>query len=274
MKFYFYIAFSLLLFLINSHSIVKEHQINSKNNQNTFLVKTNLTKEQIELLLKQYQKNHKNNNNQVSENLHTQLKVIKEKQHHQNQSNLIKSNETISLNVVGEISLNNNNQSDLFDTEDPPEPELENEKETSEKPENVVENPTISLNVINEINSNNNESDLLDTEDPPEPELENEAEISNNPESDGENIVLKVNKTNLLSSVKNNEKNENKNENINFINTNGNSLKSGISIFEFFSIVLLTIIFASFLIYATQPKKTNILYSKIYQDETINIKIF
>ena len=79
MKTFFFLLFSSLLF-INAHTSIEEKNQTNSDNLHTFLVKTNLTKEEIELILNQYQ----NKEAQNIEEAKTNLKQKKEKSHNEN----------------------------------------------------------------------------------------------------------------------------------------------------------------------------------------------
>ena len=52
------------------------------------------------------------------------------------------------------------NESDKFDTEDPPEPDLEGEKETSEIPETSAENASAQKNNVQLLKNNKNKNEV------------------------------------------------------------------------------------------------------------------
>ena len=240
MKLLFYLQLSLLIFISSHVTVEEKSHINSTNNQNTFLVKTNLTKDEIKYLLEQHQRKQKQHQgepttllNSQNKESQTQLKVKKEKSQ--------KKHKKEKDPEINQVEIKNHTESEVPESQ---------ETKPSEK---------ISLNVVNGTN-NNNESDQFDTEDPPEPDLENETETSEKPESAAENVVLKINKTNLLCS--NDEKNVTKIEKTILINTNKSTIQNGMSISGFFSLIILSIAFISFFIYVTQPKKNSKFYSK------------
>ena len=91
MKPLFYICFYLLILFINAHANAQQGknethpQQNQNQHQKTFLVKTTLTKEQIETLLKQHQeKNQLEDQSQVEpiqlKKKENQKKIIKKKE--------------------------------------------------------------------------------------------------------------------------------------------------------------------------------------------------
>ena len=163
MKTFFFLLFSSLLFINAYISIEQKNQTNS-DNLHTFLLKTSLTKEEIELILNQHQTKEVQNNEQAKTNL-------KQKRENSDLEYPINSNNTkiqnddiqpskISLNIMNETKTNTN-ESDKFDTEDPPEPDPEGEKETSEIPETSTENASVEKNNINLLAKNNKENTNL-----------------------------------------------------------------------------------------------------------------
>jgi len=226
MKAFFFLLFSSLLF-INAHTSVEEKNQTNSDNVHTFLVKTNLTQEEIELLLNQHQ-----NEIQNIEQTKTNLKQKREKSHNGNEKEI---------------------KSDL---------EHSNNKKIQK---DVIQPEKISLNIMNGNKTNINESDKFDTEDPPEPDLEGEKETSEISETSTENSSFGKNNLNLLVNKKN--QNEIK-ENSNLIKANEPISYNGITIFNCFSIILLTIIFISVMIFVTQPKKSAKFYKDTYTELT------
>lgn len=226
MKAFFFLLFSSLLF-INAHTSVEEKNQTNSDNVHTFLVKTNLTQEEIELLLNQHQ-----NEIQNIEQTKTNLKQKREKSHNGNEKEI---------------------KSDL---------EHSNNKKIQK---DVIQPEKISLNIMNGNKTNINESDKFDTEDPPEPDLEGEKETSEISETSTENSSIGKNNLNLLVNKKN--QNEIK-ENSNLIKANEPISYNGITIFNCFSIILLTIIFISVMIFVTQPKKSAKFYKDTYTELT------
>lgn len=228
MKVLLYIFFSLLVF-INSHANSEgknDTQLHQNQHQNTFLVQTSLTKEQVESLLKQHQiKNNLENPSQVEE---TQLKVKKRKCKKNHKKEVAPEKEVLEPEVPK--------------SEQVPSEQIENDEK-------------VSLGIFDYF-FDDNDSDNNDTEDLPEPDLEkaeNATETTEIPEN--------------AETAAENSANENKeNEQVTLL-ANEDSIKtantqSGITFSGFFSVILLTIAFGFFLVYATQPKKINKNYSK------------
>ena len=226
MKALFYVFFTLLVF-INAHANAEGKNVTHPNqNQNTFLVKTTLTKEQIETLLRQYQ--HKNQLENPSQVKQTQLKVKKEK------SKKNHKKEASPENGVTEIEV--------------PQIEVEQIENATEK---------VSLGIF-DFFFDDNDSDQNDTEDLPEPDLEkpeNQTKISENGEIPGNA------ETTVENSANENKENEQVTLLANEDSTKTANTQSGMTISGFFSVILLTIAFGCFLVYATQPKKINKNYS-------------
>ena len=247
MKALFYIFFTLLVF-INAHVNAEgknETLPNQNQHQNTFLVQTALTKEQIETLLKQYNdKNHLENPSQV-EQTHLKVKKQKSKKNHKKETSsgngtevevpvpseqIGNESETVSFGIFDFFD-------DLFDSEDP---EPQNETQISENgtiPENEGIAPENTANENKEIQKNE--------------VIPEKAEIA--PE-------------NTETVVENSAKENKENEQVTLLSNEGSiktaNTQSGMTISGFFSVVLLTIAFGLFLVYATQPKKINKNYSK------------
>ena len=228
MKTFFFLLFSSLLF-INAHTSIEEKNQTNSDNQHTFLVKTNLTKEEIELILNQ----HQNKEAQNTEEAKTNLNQKKEKSHKEN-----KKEQKSDL----EQQLNSNNTKNQNDN---------------------IQPSKISLNIVNEIKTNTNESDKFDTEDPPEPDLEGEKETSEISETSTENASAQKNNVQLL---KNNKNDNEVKENVNLIKTNEAITYKGINIFNCFILILLTITFISVIIFVTQPKKSAKFYKDVHTE--------
>ena len=160
MKTFFFLLFSSLLFINAYISIEQKNQTNS-DNLHTFLLKTSLTKEEIELILNQHQTKEIQSNEHAKTNL-KQKRENSDLEHPINSNNTKIQNDDIqpskiSLNIMNETKTNTN-ESDKFDTEDPPEPDPEGEKETSEIPETSTENASVEKNNINLLAKNNKEN--------------------------------------------------------------------------------------------------------------------
>lgn len=250
MKALFYVFFTLLVF-INAHANAEGKNVTHPNqNQNTFLVKTTLTKEQIETLLRQYQ--HKNQLENPSQVKQTQLKVKKEKSKKNHKKEASPENGVTEMevpqieveqieNATEKVSLGifdfffDDNDSDQNDTEDLPEPDLE-------KPENqtkISENGEIPGNAETTVeNSANENKELPEKGEIPE-SAETAAENPANENKENEQVTLLANEDSTKTA----------------------NTQSGMTISGFFSVILLTIAFGCFLVYATQPKKINKNYS-------------
>ena len=259
MKALFYILFTLLVF-INTHVNAEgknETLPNQNQHQNKFLVQTTLTKEQIETLLKQYnEKNNLENPSQV-EQIHLKVKKQKSKKNHKKEKALgngtteleVPQNETVPSEQIGNESETVSFGifdffDDLFDSEDP---EPQNETENGTIPENADTSPENKVNENKEIKEN--EVIPGNVEAAPENTANENKEIPESTETAVENSAKENEQVTLLS---------------NDGSTKTANTQSGMTISGFFSVVLLTIAFGLFLVYATQPKKKNKNYSKSF----------
>ena len=257
---------SIILVLSISNIAAAPHN-NTKENpqkQHTFLVKTDLTKEQVELLLNQYHQN---------------------KNQHRNQ---------------GEITNLKNQAPEVPEPPEPPEapemPEVENENETEAVSFKKKGNKKKEKNEKNEVSEGPKTQEVSEVPEVPEVENKNETEkiglkktgiekekekikrigMPQTPDSsettDGNNdrtITIhlkkkgndkkeKTEKTEKPQINESSEVTENETEKDTVILVNKNNAKqSGSRIIEFISVIILTIAFVSFFIYVTQPKKTD-----------------
>ena len=271
MKALFYIFFTLLIF-INAHVNAggkNETHPHQNQHQNAFLVKTALTKEQIETLLKQYhEKNHLENPSQVEQ---TQLKAKKQKskKNHEKeptpengatQGEIPKSEAEPSEQIENEAESVSFGIFDFFfddndDTEDPPEPDLEkkeNETQITEKPENGE---------IPESAETAAENTAIENKETPVPENA-ETTPNENKEIPEKGEILESAETAAENSANENKENEQVTLLAKEESTKTTNTQCGMTISGFFSVILLTIAFGFFLVFATQPKKINKNYSK------------
>ena len=259
---------SIILVLSISNIAAAPHN-NTKENpqkQHTFLVKTDLTKEQVELLLNQYHQN---------------------KNQHQNQ---------------GEITNLKNQAPEVPEPPEAPEapemPEVENENETEAVSFKKKGNKKKEKNEKNEASEGPKTQEISEVPEVPEVENKNETEkiglkktgiekekekekikrigMPQTPDSsettDGNNnqtITInlkkkgndkkeKTEKTEKPQTNESSEVTENETEKDTVILVNKNNAKqSGSRVIEFISVIILTIVFVSFFIYVTQPKKTD-----------------
>ena len=257
---------SIILVLSISNIAAAPHN-NTKENpqkQHTFLVKTDLTKEQVELLLNQYHQN---------------------KNQHQNQ---------------GEITNLKNQAPEVPEPPEAPEapemPEVENENETEAVSFKKKGNKKKEKNEKNEASEGPKTQEISEVPEVPEVENKNETEkiglkktgiekekekekikrigMPQTPDSsettDGNNDqTIKINlkktgndkkeKTEKTEKPQTNEssevtENETEKDTVILVNKN-NAKQSGSRVIEFISVIILTIVFVSFFIYVTQPKK-------------------
>ena len=228
--------------LVNSQATNETHSHQNQNqHQNAFLVKTTLTKEQVETLLKQHQEKNKLENP-------SQVELIQLKKKGKSKKNLKKEpspeqgateREWPKAEVIEQskpidaekISLGlfdfffDDYDSDNNDTEDLPDPDLE-------KQENQTETTEVAEPV--------EPAEPAEPAEPVEPAEsaesgETAAEKTPTENKENEKVTLLANKGSIKTA-----------------NTQG-----GITISGFFSLIILTLAFGSFLVYVTQPRKKN-----------------
>ena len=231
------------------------------NPQHTFLVKTDLTKEQIVNLLNEYHRNHTNHEQEMETGVHHE-------------------NETIELKVKKEKKQKTHNQQVQENKPESP-------KEVHGSPQHKTENKQVET-----------PETAKKPETPERPEAPEQPEAPEAPESPENQEVTEEEKTNLKKKKKNKEQKreqnreqkreqtvveevnetpekveaeietgtENKTEinnnctegKVNLMAHNGNdTVKQGKNsfIFNFFSIAFISFIFICLFVYATQPKK-------------------
>ena len=290
------ILLELFLIVIASNKVEAEQQ----NKQHTFLVKTDLTKEQVETLLTQYHQKNNNQNETTSlkqknltdettqlhltegEDVHkenkTQLKVKKEK--HQKKNKKEKEPELNQTETVQETQITPETLGvpEVSEASESPEVEKVNLKKKSGKKEKSKKPEVSEAQEMHEV-----------PEKPEAPEMENKTlvqtekvnlkkksgkkEKSKNPEeSETPETSDNENKTQLLVNDTSVEELENETENENEIETDTIILtkkqkdqkpkQNGSTVLGLLSVILLCVTFISFFIYVTQPKK----YSKLYKN--------
>jgi hypothetical protein len=232
----------LSLFILSAAHASNETVQPNDPQKHTFLVKTDLTKEQVEALLNQHHQN-KNKNQAETTNLHK------------------KSNQT-------------EEKTQLFVNETKPETTQlkakkdKNEKQNKEAPEvaevpeveNKTEAETVNLKKKGKKEKNKKEEVPETPEVAEVPEVENKTEAEtvslkkkgkkekNKKEAVPEALEVE-NKTNLLSN-----ETETETEKVTLVNKDI-SKQSGNKIFGFIFTILITIAFVSLIVYTTQPKK-------------------
>lgn len=301
----------LSLLIISAVYNAGETIVNKNENlqhQHTFLVKTDLTKEQVEILLNQYHQNlnqvettslkHKNSTdregkaefhvNEVKPEA-TQLRAKKEKKYKEEKEipeapeapEVGNSTETTSLKKKGKKEKSRKQEA-------PEVPEAPESPESS-KVENITETTSLKKKDKNEKNKNQEEAPKS-SETPESPEAENITETvsfkkkgkkeKNKKQETPEVPEVKEieNKTNLLANGTSVEEEgdteteietESESEIDTIILTNKKiSKQKGSKVFGYFFTILLTIAFVSLIIYATQPKKNKKYFNNNHYELT------
>ena len=276
---------SMILIILSLFILSATHAANETAHQHTFLVKTDLTKEQVEALLNQHHQN-KNKNQAETTNLHKKSNVTEEKT--QFLVNEAKP-ETTQLKAKKDKHAKKNKE--VSEAPEVPEvPEVENKTEvetvnlkkkgkkekkqeipeTPEVPEiPEVENKKVSLKKKGK-KEKNKKQEVPETPEVTEvPEVENKTEAETvslkkkgKKEKNKKHEVPEVkeveNKTSLLAnetSVEEVGEAETETEKVTLVNKDVPK-QSGNKVFGFIFTILLTIAFVSLIIYATQPKKS------------------
>ena len=272
MKALFYICFTLLVF-INAHVNAegKNETHPQHQHQNTFLVKTALTKEQVESLLRQHQ--HQNQLENPSQVQQVQLKKKSKKNHKKEattpengvtEPEVPKTETELTEPIENETEKVSLGIFDYFfdyddnDTEDPPEADLE-------KPENetqVSETPEIPAETTAENTANENKEIQESGQVPESAETATENTANENKEMPESGEIPESAETAAENSANENKENEKVTLLANEDSTKTATTQCGMTISGFFSVILLTIAFGFFLVYATQPKKINKNYSR------------
>ena len=283
----------LSLFILSAGHAANETVQSNEPQQHTFLVKTDLTKEQVEALLNQHHQN-KNKNKAETTNLHkkfngteektqllanevkpetTQLKAKKDKHEKKNKEvpeapevpeveNKTEA-ETVSLKKKGKKEKNKKQEV----------PEAPEAPEAPEVPEveNKTEAETVSLKKKGKKEKNKKQEAPEAPEVPEVPEVENKTEAEtvslkkkgkkekNKKQEAPETPEVKEveNKTSLLAnetSVEEVGEPKTETEKVTLVNKDIPK-QSGNRVFGFIFTILLTIAFVSLIVYATQPKK-------------------
>lgn len=275
-----------IILVVSISNIAAAPHNNTKENpqkQHIFLVKTDLTKEQVELLLNQYHQNKNQHRNQEEitnlkhqtpevpepsevpespempevENKNESEKVnLKKKGNKKKEKN--EKREGPKMQMLSEVpevpEVENKNESEVIDFK---KTGIEKEKE-KEKVKRIGmpqapdssdttggnNDQTITINFIKK--GNDKKEKTKKTE---KPQTHESSEVSEVPEVE--------NKTNLLVNKTLDDELENEIETDTIILVNKNNAKqSGSRIIEYISVIILSIAFVSFFIYVTQPKKT------------------
>ena len=245
-------------FTLIALSLANPNKTSNHNTRHTFLVKTELTKEQIENLLYQHhlnqtqltQKTNLHLNENETEEIHsanhetqetqetTQLKAKKQKKQHQNKE------QNAEKEVVQEEkpTVDTPVQEEIEPMEQEVEKELNETTNLKGKKDKKQKRDRIHVNEVKEVN----ETEAKEAENETEALIDVGNTNNNCPEQ----------KTTLI------EKNENNHNNIK---------QSNSSIFNIISVIFLTFAFVSLFIYATQPKKK--INNNYYMNQRIKVKV-
>ena len=272
---------SLFIFLgLIALSFANSNKTENHKTQHTFLVKTELTKEQIENLLNQ----HHMNQTQLTQktNLHQN-----ENEPQENENTKTEEQETTQLKK--QKKQKNKNKEQKQEKEQKPEKEQKQEQvqeqEQKQEPKAEVPTPHEEKPVA--------ESPVEEEAEPMEQEGEKETNETTNLKKKKEqkrekkrihNSEIKevneteakelMNETEALIEVGNNNDCQNQTTNLmakrEYIEQN-NLNQSNSPIFGFISVVFLTIAFVSLLVYATQPRKK--VQNNYYMNQRIKVKV-
>ena len=261
---------SIILVLSISNIAAAPHN-NTKENpqkQHTFLVKTDLTKEQVELLLNQYHqnKNQHQNKGEIT-NLKNQAPEVPEPPEAPEAQEMLEvenENETkaVSFKKKGNKKKEKNEKNEaseglktqeVSEVQEVPEVENKNETEKIDLKKTGIEKEK-EKEKIKRIGMPQT-PDSSETTDG-----NNEHTITINLKKKGNDKKEKTEKTEKPQTNESSEVTENETEiekdTVILVNKN-NAKQSGSRVIEFISVIILTIVFVSFFIYVTQPKKTD-----------------
>ena len=244
---------SMILIILSLFILSATHAANETAHQHTFLVKTDLTKEQVEALLIQHHQN-KNKNQAETTNLHKKSNETEEKTQ-------LLVNETIPETTQLKAKKDKHAKKNKEAPEVVEVPEVENKTEAE----------TVSLKKKGKKEKNKNQEvpEALEVVEVPEVENKTEAETvslkkkgkkeKNKKQEVPETPEVKEveNKTSLLANETSTEAKgevETETEKVALVNKDIPK-QSGNKVFGFIFTILLTIAFVSLIVYATQPKK-------------------
>ena len=277
----------MILIILSLFILSATHAANETAHQHTFLVKTDLTKEQVEALLIQHHQN-KNKNQAETTNLHkksneteektqllvnetipetTQLKAKKDKHAKKNKEapEVVEVPEVENKTEAETVSLKKKGKKEKKqEVPEAPEvvevPEVENKTEAEtvslkkkgkkEKKQEVPEAPEVVE--VPEV-ENKTETETVSLKKKGKKEKNKKQEVPETPE-----VKEVENKTSLLANETSAEAKgevETETEKVALVNKDIPK-QSGNKVFGFIFTILLTIAFVSLIIYATQPKKS------------------
>ena len=259
---------SVILVLSISNIEAAPHN-NTKENpekQHIFLVKTDLTKEQVELLLNQYHQNKNQHQNQGEiTNLKNQAPEVPEPPEASEAPEMPEvenENETeaVSFKKKGNKKKEKNEKNEASEG-----PKTQEVSEVPEVPEVENKNETEKIGLKKTGIEKEKEKEKIKRIGMPQTPDSSETIDGNNDQTITINLKKKGNdkkeKTEETEKPQTNEssevtENETKTDTVILVNKN-NAKQSGSKVIEFISVIILTIVFVSFFIYVTQPKKTD-----------------
>ena len=258
MKSIIYIVLSLIAL-----SLANPNKTSSHSTQHTFLVKTELTKEQIEKLLYE----HHLNQTQLLEKTNLHQNENETQENHNSQE----TSETTELKAKKQKKEKNQNKNKEQKVEQEMEKEIPEPQEEQPTPQPPVQEEIepVEKEIENELNETTNLKAKKGKKKKKENADANEVKELNETE-----VKEAMNETEALIEVGNSnndcpeqkttliEKTENTPNNLNQCNS---------PIFNFICVAFLTIAFISFFIYATQPKKK--VYNNYYMNQRIKVKV-
>ena len=242
---------SMILIILSLFILSATHAANETAHQHTFLVKTDLTKEQVEALLIQHHQN-KNKNQAETTNLHKKSNETEEKTQ-------LLVNETIPETTQLKAKKDKHAKKNKEAPEVVEVPEVENKTEAEtvslkkkgkkEKKQEVPE--ALEVVEVPEV-ENKTEAETVSLKKKGKKEKNKKQEVPETPE-----VKEVENKTSLLANETSAEAKgevETETEKVALVNKDI-SKQSGNKIFGFIFTILITIAFVSLIVYATQPKK-------------------
>ena len=242
---------SMILIILSLFILSATHAANETAHQHTFLVKTDLTKEQVEALLIQHHQN-KNKNQAETTNLHKKSNETEEKTQ-------LLVNETIPETTQLKAKKDKHAKKNKEAPEVVEVPEVENKTEAEtvslkkkgkkEKKQEVPE--ALEVVEVPEV-ENKTEAETVSLKKKGKKEKNKKQEVPETPE-----VKEVENKTSLLANETSTEAKgevETETEKVALVNKDIPK-QSGNKVFGFIFTILLTIAFVSLIVYATQPKK-------------------
>ena len=258
---------SLFIFLgLIALSFANPNKTETHKTHHTFLVKTELTKEQIENLLNQHHMNHTHLTQKT--NLHQN-----ENETHEHQNTPNEEQETTQLKKQ-----KNKNKEQKEEKEQKHEQVQEKEQEPkTEVPNTNEEKPAAESLVEKEVEPMEQEGEKETTNLKKKKEQKEEKKRIHNSEikevNEAESKEL-MNETEALIEVGHNNDCQNQTTTLmakrEYVEQN-NLNQSNSPIFGFISVVLLTIAFVSLIVYTTQPKKK--VHDNYYMNQRIKVKV-